>query len=102
MIPKYLTPNSMFSVSTSPRLTLEFANCSKEERQAWVTNGIRSELAACEACGEDACVLKVVEAQPGEKEIIVGFAIWVWSEKVSRVLCYSYTLLWSLFVSLAH
>ncbi|KAH6722989.1 acyl-CoA N-acyltransferase [Leptodontidium sp. MPI-SDFR-AT-0119] len=74
----------MFSVSTSPRLTLEFANCSKEERQAWVTNGIRSELAACEACGEDACVLKVVEAQPGEKEIIVGFAIWVWSEKAYK------------------
>ncbi|KAG4437108.1 hypothetical protein IFR05_007406 [Cadophora sp. M221] len=75
----------MSSIPTSPRLRLEFENCNKEERQAWVTNGIRSELAASEACGEDACVLKVVEALPGENEIIVGFAIWVWSEKLATL-----------------
>ncbi|KAH7355212.1 hypothetical protein BKA65DRAFT_236062 [Rhexocercosporidium sp. MPI-PUGE-AT-0058] len=74
----------MLSVSTSPRLTLEFANSKREDRQAWVINGIKSELAACEACGEDACALKVVENQPGEKEIIVAFAMWVWSEKAYR------------------
>ncbi|PVH80322.1 hypothetical protein DL98DRAFT_571862 [Cadophora sp. DSE1049] len=71
----------MLSVSTSPRLTLEFANCRKIERQAWIVNGIRSELAACEACGEDATALKVVETSIGKKEVIVGFAIWVWSER---------------------
>lgn len=71
----------MLSVSTSPRLNLEFAKCRIEDRQEWITNGIRSELAACEACGEDATALKVVVTLPGEKEVIVGFAIWVWSDK---------------------
>ncbi|KAL2070411.1 hypothetical protein VTL71DRAFT_13437 [Oculimacula yallundae] len=71
----------MLSVSTSPRLTLEFKNCKLEDRQSWVINGIRSELAACEACGEGASMLKVVDTQPGEKEIIVGFAIWVWGKE---------------------
>ncbi|KAK0119595.1 hypothetical protein ONS95_011035 [Cadophora gregata] len=71
----------MLSVSTSQRLTVEFANCKKQDRQAWTVNSIRSELAACEACGEDATALKVVETPPGKKEVIVGFAIWVWSEK---------------------
>ena len=72
----------MLSVSTSPRLSLEFAKCRIEDRQEWITNGIRSELAACEASGEDATALKVVVTLPEEKEVIVGFAIWVWSEKV--------------------
>ena len=67
----------MLSVSTSPRLNLEFAKCRIEDRQEWITNGIRSELAACEACGEDATALKVVVTLPGEKEVIVGFAIWL-------------------------
>ncbi|KAH7411255.1 hypothetical protein BKA64DRAFT_741829 [Cadophora sp. MPI-SDFR-AT-0126] len=71
----------MLSVSNSPRLTLEFANCKEEVRRAWIVDSIRSELTACEACREDATALKVVETSPGEKEVIVGFGIWVWSEK---------------------
>ncbi|CZT51562.1 uncharacterized protein RSE6_12721 [Rhynchosporium secalis] len=65
----------MLSVSTSPRLTLEFANCNREDRQAWVINGIGSEQAAAEACGDNASMLKVVDTQTGKKDIIAYTSI---------------------------
>lgn len=71
----------LLSVSTSPRLLLEFGSCKREEWSEWYMRNVRCEINACEKVGEDeAEALAVIDDEKGR---IVGFAVWSWSLTVS-------------------
>jgi hypothetical protein len=74
---------SMMQLSTSPRITLEFKDCRREDSLDWNVEGIQVELAACAKYPEEAIALKAVDEETGE---IAGYAVWGWSERVSDFL----------------
>ena len=70
----------MMQLSTSPRVTLEFKDCKREDSLDWKVKCIQAELAACAKYHEETTALKAVDEETGE---IAGYAIWGWSERVS-------------------
>jgi len=74
----------MLQASTSPRITLEFQGCKREDWLKWNLAGIKSELVGLEKFRGEAEAWKVVDVKEGEREVIAGVAIWGWSGRVSR------------------
>jgi hypothetical protein len=73
----------MLQASTSPRITLEFQNCTREDWLKWNLAGIKSELAGLEKFTGEAEAWKVVDVEEeGGKEVVAGVAIWGWSGRV--------------------
>jgi hypothetical protein len=71
----------LLSVSTSPRLLLEFGSCKREEWSEWYMKIVRCEVKVCEKVGEEGAeALVVVDDEEGR---IVGFAVWSWNLTVS-------------------
>jgi hypothetical protein len=75
----------MLSVSTAPRITLEFGKCKREDWLEWYVKGVECEIGACErADGEATAVMAVDEEGDGSgKGKIAGFAVWAWTASVS-------------------
>lgn len=71
------------SASTSPRMTLEFGGCKREDFLDWNRKAIKAELAGCSNYPDDALALKVVDEESGR---IAGFAVWGWTPKASEVV----------------
>jgi hypothetical protein len=79
----------MLSVSTAPRITLEFGKCKREDWLEWNAKGVRFEIAACEKRGGEAEAVIVVdqgdEGKPGKGKI-AGFAVWGWNVSVTFII----------------
>ena len=72
----------MVSASTSPRISLEFKNCKREDWLEWNTKAVEIEMTACSKYPEEALALKVVDEESGQ---IAGYAVWGWSPRVSHI-----------------
>ncbi|KAE9371562.1 acyl-CoA N-acyltransferase [Stipitochalara longipes BDJ] len=78
----------LLSVSTSPRLILEFAACEREEWLQWYVQNVQCEIAACGRVGdEEAQALVAVDSEAAGR--IAGFAVWSWSANVPNLLATS-------------
>ncbi len=78
--------NRLLSVSTSPRLILEFGGCKREDWLQWYIESVRCEINGCEnlKVGKaEVESLVVVDDEAAER--IVGFAVWSWSAAVSSL-----------------
>ncbi|KAG0652515.1 Acetyltransferase [Hyphodiscus hymeniophilus] len=73
----------MLEVSISPRIALEFKNCTTEDWLEWNIKGIQAELAGCAKYPEEAVALKAVDEQTGE---IAGYAVWGWSARAANLI----------------
>jgi len=71
-----------------PRTLVEYQDVASEEIRRWNVANKRSYFETCERFPEELCALKVVICRAdGEKEDIVGYAIWGWTPGVSIPFC---------------
>ena len=77
-------PHSIQASSHSPRLILEFKNCSPPDVLAFNRAGAVSELEGCLASGGLTEFYKVVDYENVNdgKGVIAGLAVWGWDEAV--------------------
>jgi hypothetical protein len=64
---------------------LEFKDCKEKAFLEWNIKCTQNELENCAKYPEDTVALKAVEETNGK---IVGYAVWGWSPKVSRIPVY--------------